>query len=237
MNAPTVLFSPELARFGASRSQKRVEDDRLLTGKGLFSDDRRFPGEVSLVVLRTPYAHARIASVDISAARGAPGVLAVWTGADLEAAGVGDIPVMRMFKRAGGKPPAFPPRFPLARGVARYLGEPVVAVIAESRLQAQDATERVAVQYEELPVVVDPRRAVQPGSALVWPEADDNVAAEARIGDAKAVNAAFQKAAHVTEIELHNQRVVINAMEPRCAIAVHENGRTTLYTQNQTPTG
>ncbi|HXC38572.1 MAG TPA: xanthine dehydrogenase family protein molybdopterin-binding subunit [Burkholderiales bacterium] len=235
MNAPPKLFNPDAARFGASRSQKRVEDDRLLTGQGVFSDDRRFANEAALVVLRSPHAHARIASIDASAARAAPGVLAVYTGADL--AGLSAIPILRMFKRSGGEPAAFPPRYALARDVARYLGEPVAAVVAETRLASQDAAELIAVEYEELPVVVDPRQAVRPGSAVVWPEAGDNVAAESRIGNPAAVEEAFKRAAHVTGIELHNQRVIINAMEPRCAIAVHDAGRTTLYTQNQTPTG
>ena len=104
MNAPEIQFDPAAARFGAARSQKRLEDDRLLVGKGLFSDDRRFENEAALVVVRSPHAHARIKSVDLAAGRAAPGVLAVWTLAELAADGVKHIPVSPLFKRPGGLP-------------------------------------------------------------------------------------------------------------------------------------
>ncbi len=233
MNPSSLQFNPEAARFGASRSQKRIEDDRLLTGRGLYSDDRRFADEAVLVVLRSPHAHARIVSIDAAKALAAPGVVAVWTGADLAAGGVKAIPVPSSFKRSGNRPSAFPPRYPLARGVACHVGEPIAAVVAETRLQAQDAAELVEVEYEELPVVVDPLRAVQPGAPLVFAEADGNVAAQVRIGNAQAAEEAFKRAAHVTVLESHNQRVIVNALEPRAAIAVHEGGRTTIYAQNQ----
>lgn len=239
MSTPTPVpkpFDPASARFGASRSQKRIEDDRLLTGRGLFSDDRRFPGEVALVVVRSPHAHARLGAIDCAAARAAAGVLAVWTMQDLKADGVGFIPVPMMFKRADGSPLAVPPRFPLAENKVFYVGQPVVAVIAGTRAQAQDAAELVQIEYEPLPAVVDPRRAIAPDAPQLWPEATGNIAAEARLGDAKAADAAFSGAAHVVEIELHNQRVIANAIEPRCSIGVAEAGRITLYTQNQTPT-
>ena len=236
-NAPAVQFDPQAARFGASRTQKRLEDDRLLVGKGLFSDDRAFPGVAWLVLVRSPHAHAKIASLDLSAARQAPGVLAAWSMRDLRQDGVGHIPFPPLFKRADGSPMAAPPRTPLAEGKAFYAGQPVVAIVAATRDQAEDAAELAAVEYEELPCVVEAVRAVQAGAPLIWPEAPGNVSAEARYGDARAVDAAFARAAHVTELELHNQRLIANALEPRCAIAVFEAGRTTLYTQNQTPTG
>ena len=185
MSASPKQFDPTAARFGASRSQKRIEDDRLLTGQGLFSDDRRFPDEVALVFLRSPHAHATMMSIDTAAAANAPGVLAVWTMEDLKAEGVGFIPVPMMFKRSDGTPMAVPPRFPLADGKVFYVGQPVVAVVAATRAQAMDAAEQVRVEYEELPAVVDPRKAVEAGAPLLWPEAVGNVAAEARLGDAK----------------------------------------------------
>jgi len=236
-NAPAVQFDPQAARFGASRTQKRLEDDRLLVGKGLFSDDRAFPSVAWMVLVRSPHAHAKIASLDLSAARQAPGVLAAWSMRDLRQDGVGHIPFPPLFKRADGSPMAAPPRTPLAEGKAFYAGQPVVAIVAATRDQAEDAAELAAVEYKELPCVVEAVRAVQAGAPLIWPEAPGNVSAEARYGDAKAVDAAFARAAHVTELELHNQRLIANALEPRCAIAVFEAGRTTLYTQNQTPTG
>ncbi len=236
-NAPAVQFDPKAARFGASRTQKRIEDDRLLVGKGQYSDDRTFANLAWLVLVRAPHSHARIVSAHLSAARAAPGVVGAWTMQDLRQDGVGHIPFPPLFKRADGSPMAAPPRTPLAEGTAFYAGQPVAAIVAETREQAQDAAELAMLEYEELPCVVDPRRAVQPDAPLIWPEASSNVSAEARYGDAKAVDAAFARAAHVTELELHNQRLIANAIEPRCAIGVFEGGRTTLYTQNQTPTG
>jgi carbon-monoxide dehydrogenase large subunit len=132
---------------------------------------------------------------------------------------------------------AAPDRTPLAEEKAFYVGQPVVAVLAESRRQAEDAAELAVIEYEELPAVVDPHRAIEPGSPLVWPQASGNIAAEAAYGDAAAVDKAFADAAHITELALHNQRLVAVALEPRSAIAVPENGRTTLYTQSQQPTG
>jgi carbon-monoxide dehydrogenase large subunit len=239
MNAPElqVQFDPSSARFGASRSQKRLEDDRLLAGKGLYSDDRELPNQAWLVLVRSPYAHARISSLDLSSAREAPGVIAAWSMAGLRADGVGHIPFPPLFKRADGSPMAAPPRTPLAEAEVFYVGQPVAAIVAQTRVQAQDAAELLAVEYEDLPCVVDAKSAVQPGAPLVWPQAAGNVAAEAEYGDRAAVEKAFANADHVTAIELHNQRLVAMALEPRASLAVFENGRTTLYTQNQTPSG
>ena len=237
MNAPAIQFDPESARFGSSRSQKRLEDDRLLAGKGLFSDDRRFDGEAAMVLVRSPHAHATLVSVDLSKVRAAPGVVAAWTMADLRADGVRHIPIPPLFKRADGAPMSVPPRTPLAEERVFYAGHPVLMVVAQTRQQAQDAAELAEIEYEELPCVVDPREAVKPGAPQLWPEAPGNVAAETRFGKPDEAEAAFGRAAHVTEIELHNQRLIALAMEPRCAIGVHENGRTTVYTQCQQPTG
>jgi carbon-monoxide dehydrogenase large subunit len=237
MHAPAIQFDPESARFGSSRTQKRLEDDRLLVGKGLFSDDRRFDNEAAMVLVRSPHAHARIKSVDLAGVRAAPGVLAAWTMADLRADGVGHIPFPPLFKRADGQPMSAPLRTPLAEERVFYVGHPVVAVVARTRAQAQDAADLAAIEYEELPCVVDARRAVVPGAPQLWAEAPRNIAAETRYGKPAEAAAAFARAAHVTEIELHNQRVIAVAMEPRCAIGVHEAGRTTVYTQCQQPTG
>jgi aerobic carbon-monoxide dehydrogenase large subunit len=238
VNAPSlqVQFDPSAARFGASRSQKRLEDDRLLVGKGLYSDDREFTGQVWLVLVRSPYAHARIRAVDLSACRAAPGVVAAWSMAELRAEGVKHIPIPPLFKRADGSPMAAVPRTPLAEGKAYYVGQPVIAIVAETRELAQDAAELALIDYEDLPCVVDPRKAMAPGAPLIWEQASGNVAAEAAYGNPQAVAAAFAKAAHVTHIELHNQRLNAMALEPRCCIGTAQDGRVTLYTQNQTPT-
>ena len=237
MNAPAIQFDPAAARFGASHTQKRLEDDRLLAGKGLFSDDRLFDNEAALVLVRSPHAHARIKGMDLAAVRAAPGVLAVWTMAELRADGVKHIPTPALFKRADGAPMSTPLRTPLAEERALYVGHPVVAVVALTRRQGEDAAELAAIDYEELPCVVDPREAVKPGAPQLWPESPGNVAAETRYGKPGEAEAAFARAAHVTEIELHNQRVIAVAMEPRCSIGVHGKGRTTVYTQCQQPTG
>src|ERR1043165_4587218 len=227
-----VQFDPSAARFGASRSQKRLEDDRLLVGKGLYSDDRIFPRQAWMVLVRSPHAHAKVSSMDFSSIE--KQVLAAWSMADLRADKVGHIPFPPLFKRADGSPMMAPRRTPLAEGKVYYVGQPVVAIVAETREAAQDAAEAVAVEYEELPCVIDPRRAVEPGAPLL--QESGNIAAEARYGNPDETAKAFSAAAHVTEIELHNQRLNAMAMEPRCAIGVHEGARTTLYTQNQTPT-
>jgi carbon-monoxide dehydrogenase large subunit len=231
-----VQFDPASARFGASRSQKRLEDDRLLVGKGLFSDDRAFPGVAWMVLVRSPHAHARIREIHLGDVLGTPGVIAAWSMPDLRADGVKHIPFPPLFKRADGSPMAAPPRTPLAEGKVFYVGQPVAAIVAETRQQAQDAAELVQVDYEELACVVDPRRALEPGAPLLWEAASGNIAAEAGYGDPERTKQAFAQAAHVTEIELHNQRLNALALEPRCAIGVHEAGRTTLYTQSQQPT-
>ena len=237
MNAPAVQFDPDSARFGTSRSQKRIEDDRLLTGQGLYSDDRVTAGQAWLVMVRSPYAHARIGAIDISAAVEAPGVLAVYTIADLQADGLGHIPFPPLFKQANGEPMAAPLRTPLAGDIAYYAGHPVAAVVAETREQAQDAAELVSVDYDELPCVIDPRKAIEAGAPQIFAAAPGNVSAEARYGDVKAAADAFSKAAHVASIELHNQRLIATALEPRSSTAVFEKERWTLYTQSQQPTG
>ncbi len=237
MNTPAIQFDPEAVRFGSSRTQKRLEDDRLLAGKGLFSDDRRYDGEAALVLVRSPHAHAMLASIDLAQALAAPGVIAAWTMPDLRSDGVAHIPFPPLFKRADGAPMSAPRRTPLAEERVYYVGHPVVAIVARTRQQAQDAADLAAIEYAELPCVVDPRRAVEPGAPQLWPEAPGNVAGETRYGNPVEADAAFARAAHVTELELHNQRLIAMALEPRCAIGVHEGGRTTVYTQCQQPTG
>ena len=240
MNAPTVpatQFDPASARFGSSRSQKRIEDDRLLTGKGRYSDDRDLPGQAWMVVLRSPHAHARIKGIDSAEAKRAPGVVAVVTGAELKADGLGHIPFPPLFKRADGAPMSAPLRTLLAEDTAFFAGQPVAAVFAETRAQAQDAAELIAVDYEDLPALVSPARAIAAGAAQIWPGAPGNVSAEIRYGNAAGVAEALAKAAHVTELSMHNQRVAAMPLEPRCALAEFAGGRWTLYTQTQQPTG
>jgi carbon-monoxide dehydrogenase large subunit len=228
---------PGNMRFGAGKPVKRLEDQRLLTGKGHFIDDKPEDGALWLYVLRSPHAHAKIVSIDTKAARAMPGVQAVYTGADLVADDIGTLPTLLVFPRPDGSPMSVPPRRLLAHELVRFAGEPVAAVVATSPLVAQSAAEAIAVTYQELPAVVDPCAAIKPGAPVVWSEVPDNVVAAMSYGDAAAVEAAFAKAAHVVSLDVVNQRLVPSAMEPRSTIAEVEKktGRLILHVQSQTP--
>ncbi|MGA9956600.1 MAG: xanthine dehydrogenase family protein molybdopterin-binding subunit [Bradyrhizobium sp.] len=228
---------PGNLRFGAGKSPKRLEDQRLLTGKGHFIDDKPEDGALWLYVLRSPHAHAKIVSIDTKAAREMPGVEAIYTGADLVADDIGTLPTLLIFPRPDGSPMTVPPRRLLAHELVRFAGESVAAVVATSRLAAQSAAEAIAVEYKELPSVVDPLEAIKPGAPAVWSEVADNVVASMSYGDAAAVEAAFGKADHVVSLDVLNQRLVPSAMEPRSTIAEVEKktGRLILNVQSQTP--
>src|SRR5436305_4941481 len=158
---------PGNMRFGAGQAVKRLEDQRLLTGKGQFIDDRPEDGALWLVVLRSPHAHAKITSIDTQAASATSGVEAVYTGADLVADDIGTIPTLAIFQRPDGSAMTVPPRRLLAHEVVRFAGEPVAAVVAASRDAAQTAAEAIAVDYDVRPAVVDPLQGVKPGSPAV----------------------------------------------------------------------
>ena len=224
-------------RFGAGQPVKRLEDHRLLTGKGQFIDDKPEDGALWLHVLRSPHAHARMVSIDRTAASEVNGVEAVYTGADLVADDIGTLPTLLVFQRPDGSPMTTPPRRLLAHEVVRFVGEPVAAVVATSRVAAQTAAEAIAVEYHVLPSVIDPAEAIKPGAPAVWAEVPDNIVAAMSYGDAAAVEAAFASAAHVVSLDLISQRLVPSAMEPRSTIAEVEkkSGRLTLYVQSQTP--
>jgi aerobic carbon-monoxide dehydrogenase large subunit len=228
---------PGNLRFGAGQPVKRLEDQRLLTGKGQFIDDKPEDGALWLYVLRSPHAHAKIKSIDIEAARAMDGVAAVYTGADLIKDDIGTLPTLAIFKRPDGSPMTVPPRRLLAHEVVRFAGEPVAAVVASSRALAQSAAEAILVDYDVLPSVVDPVAATRPGAPLVWPEAPDNIVAAMSYGDAAKVEAVFKSAAHVVSLDLVSQRLVPSAMEPRSTIAEIEKktGRLLLHVQSQTP--
>jgi aerobic carbon-monoxide dehydrogenase large subunit len=228
---------PGNMRFGAGQPVKRLEDQRLLTGKGQFIDDKPEDGALWLHVLRSPHAHAKIASIDTSAATAMPGVEAVYTGADLIADDIGTLPTLLVFPRPDGSPMTAPPRRLLAHELVRFAGEPIAAVVATSRVAAQTAAEAITVEYDVQPSVVDPVLATKPGAPVVWAGAPDNIAAVMSYGDAAAVEAAFAKAAHVVSLDLVSQRLIPSAMEPRSTIAEvdKKSGRLMLYVQSQTP--
>ena len=237
MNQPAV--SPDVAaRYGSGHAVKRIEDEGLLKGLGQFTDDLAPTGQLSVCFVRSPYPHARIVSIDISAAQAMPGVLGVFTGAELVADGVKPIPGSKDFKRAGGAPGATPPRRPLAHERVRFVGEPVVLVVAETLQQARDAGEAVVIDYEELPNVVDVNQAVGGSAVALCEEAPDNIAAEMKHGKEAETGAAFAQAAHVVSLTVVNQRVVAFTIEPRSVLAwVAEDGRLTLRMSSQMPSG
>ena len=231
--------SAQYGRFGSGHAVRRVEDESLLTGRGNFVDDVNAPGQAYVLFLRSTYPHARIVSIDTSAAAQMPGVIAVVTGHELAKAGVKPLPSSADFRRADGSPTAAPPRYALAVDTVRFVGEAVAAVVAETRAAARDALEAIEVEYEPLPVVIDPAAAVAAGSPLVWPVATNNVAAEIRHGDVAAAAKAFDTAAHVVSLELVNQRLAPCPIEPRAVLASYEtkDDRLTLRVSSQTPTG
>ncbi|WP_439408496.1 xanthine dehydrogenase family protein molybdopterin-binding subunit [Bradyrhizobium sp. DASA03076] len=228
---------PGNLRFGAGQPVKRLEDQRLLTGKGQFIDDKPEDGALWLHVLRSPHAHATIISIDTGAAASMPGVTAIYTGADLIKDDIGTIPTLSIFKRPDGKPMTVPPRRLLAHDVVRYTGEAVAAVVASSRAEAQSAAEAIVIEYDVQPAVVDPVEAVKPGAPVVWPDAPDNIVGAMSYGDAAKVDEAFAKAAYTVELDLVSQRLVPSAMEPRSTIAEidKKTGRLLLHVQSQTP--
>jgi carbon-monoxide dehydrogenase large subunit len=228
-----------IGRFGSGRDVRRIEDAGLLSGEGRFTDDFSLPSQTYLAFLRSPVAHARIASIDTAPALALPGVIAALTGADLAAAGVKPLPVAPIFKRPDGSPGAMPLRPPLAHEVVRFVGEAVVALIAETAEQAKDAVEAVIVEYDELPVVTNIAQATGADASVIWPAATGNIAAQMKHGDAAASDAAFAAAAHVVALDVVNQRLVPASMEPRSALASFdaETGRATLRLSSQMPSG
>jgi len=228
-----------IGRFGSGRDVRRIEDAGLLAGAGRFTDDYSLPGQTYLAFLRSPVAHARIVATDTAAALAMPGVLAVLTGADLVAAGVQPLPLAPIFKRPDGSLGASPLRSALAHETVRFVGEAVVAVVAETQEQAKDALEAIVVDYDDLPVVTDLTEATADGAPLVWPAATGNIAAQMKHGNASASDAAFASAAHVVSLDLVNQRLVPASMEPRTALASYdaETDRLTLRLSSQMPSG
>lgn len=225
-----------VTRFGSGRAVQRIEDDGLLKGLGQYTDDIVPAGQLRIVFVRSPYAHARIASIDTSAAAALPGVVKVVTGAELLAAGVKPIPTLPGLP--DGSKVATAPRYILAHERVRYVGESVALVVAETMQQARDAAEAVMVEYEELPHVVGLNEAVAAGAPAVFDQAQGNIAAQLRHGDAAKAAEAFAQAAHVVQLEVVNQRVVALSIEPRSVLAwVAEDGRLTLRMSSQMPSG
>ena len=202
------------------RSLRRLEDERFLTGAGRYVEDVSPPGQLHAVFLRSPHAHAAIDGIDTAAARAMPGVRGIVTAADLDADGIGTLPCIAQVATVG--PMIVPPRPALARDRVRHVGDPVACIVADTREQARDAAERIAVAYRPLPSIVDAVAALAPGAAQLWDEAPGNLAFRFERGDKAAVTAAFAAATHTVEIALVNNRLVVVPIEPRAAIGSHD---------------
>lgn len=216
---------------------RRKEDYRFLTGAGQYTDDINLAGTCHAVFVRSPHAHAVIRSVDKSAAQAAPGVIAVFDGQDVAADKVNGLPCGWLITSTDGTPMKEPPHPILAQGKARYVGDHVAMVIAETVEQARNAAELVMVDYEPLDAVVDVRDAQKPGAPVVHDIAADNRCYHWALGDKAATDAAFATAAHITKLDLVNNRLVPNALEPRAAIGHYNRAGDdyTLYVSNQNP--
>ena len=227
------------AKFGSGKEVRRLEDELLLKGQGQFTDDVTLPGQVHLMFLRSPYPHARIVSIDTAAALALPGVVQITTGADLVKAGVKPLPTVAGFPRADGSPAASAPRNGLAIDKVRFVGDPVVAVVAQTLKQARDACEAILVDYEELPMAVHTDDALAAGAPQLCDSINDNLAAEMRHGSVDATQAAFQAARHVVTLDITNQRLSALALEPRSVLAYVDGAskRLTLRMSTQMPSG
>ena len=216
-------------------SLKRKEDARFLTGRGRYTDDINLPGQLYAHLLRSTVAHANLGSVDTSAAEAAPGVHAVFTGPDME--GVGGVPTGWLIHSKDGSPMVEPAHPAMAIGKVRHVGEIVAIVVAETRDQAREAAALIDIDYQELPAAASLEAARANGAPLVWDEADGNLCYDWEVGDRAAAEAAIDGAAHVVSIDVVNQRLVPNAIEPRAAIGNFDptTGEYTLYTTSQNP--
>ena len=223
---------------GIGAAIKRKEDHRFLTGKGRYTDDFNRPGQGYAVMVRSPHAHANITGIDKSAAEGMSGVLGVFTNADMEADGIeGALPAGWVITNKDGSQMKTPGHPILAKGKVRYVGDPVAIVVAETLAQARDAADALEVSYEELPASIDPATTCDDGKPQLFEEAPNNECFDWEIGDKDAVEEAFSKAKHVTTLNIINNRLIPNAMEPRAALGEYDSGSDmmTIYTTSQNP--
>lgn len=223
-------------RFGVAQGKYAAgESGDLVSGQGRYTGDCSLAGQACAVFVRTPFAHGRLRMLKTQRARAMPGVLAVFTGADVKAAGLGELCCLVPFNNVDGSPMAQTRRSLLARERVRFVGEAVAMVIAETQAQAEDAAEAIELDVAIEPAVADIEVALRPGSPRVWPEVPDNTGLHWRTGDAEAVARAMANAHQVTRLRLVNTRVVGNAMEPRAALGWFDerSGRYTLVTPSQ----
>jgi carbon-monoxide dehydrogenase large subunit len=211
-----------LQKFGVGQPVLRKEDDTLVRGKGKYTDDFNLPGQAYAWIVRSSHAHGIIKGIDTSAAKAMPGVLGVWTGADLASAGYGPYTCGLPLKNRDGTPLLQTNRTALMTDKVRYVGDPVAFVVAETLAQARDATEAVVLDIEPLPAITSAEEAAKPGAPQLYDHIPNNVALDYHYGDAAKVEAAFVSAAHVTKLDITNTRVAVVAMEPRAALASYD---------------
>ncbi len=218
-------------------SVRRREDFRFITGQGTYVDDINRPGQAYAVFVRSPHAFAKIKSVNTAAAAKAPGVVAVFTGKDTTADKVGGLICGWVVKGKDGQPHKAPAHPVLAVDTVRYVGDHVAVVIADTLAQARDAAELVEVDYDVQTPVIDPIAAAKPGAPLLHADAPGNICYDWELGDKAATDAAFKNAAHVVKLDLYNNRLIPNAMEPRSAIGEYDRATDTLtcYSTSQNP--
>jgi carbon-monoxide dehydrogenase large subunit len=224
-----------MTKFGIGQAVPRTEDARLLTGRGRYTDDVSMAGQAYAYVLRSPHAHADILAIDTADALEVPGVLAIYTGADLEADGIGTLPCQVPLRQKDGSLLKTPPRPALAIDRVRHVGDAVAVVIAESIDAARDASELILVDYADRPAIVEPGRALDPDAAQVWDEAPGNLCFDWEKGDAAATEAGFAKAARVVALDLVNNRIIPSSMEGRACLAAYDAAadKFTFYVSSQ----
>jgi carbon-monoxide dehydrogenase large subunit len=235
MNAPVAANTLDLMKFGIGQPVPRQEDPTLLKGQGRYSDDVQLANVAHAVMVRSQVAHGLLKGIDTEEAGTMPGVLGIWTGADLNATGYGPLKTLIPVPNRDGTPMKTPTRYSLATDKVRYVGDPVAIVVAETLAEARDAAEAVIVDIESLPAVTDARAAAQPGAPLVFDDIADNLCVDFHYGESDQVAEAFAKAAHVTRLRLVSNRIVVCAMEPRSATAQYDanTDRYTFYAGNQ----
>ena len=221
--------------FAIGRPVRRTEDPKLLRGEGRYTDDIALPDQAFGVVVRSPFAHGVIRGIDTGAAAGMPGVLAVYTARDLEAAGYGTLPSLVQMQGRDGTPIRKPARPALAGDKVRFVGDPVAFVVAETAAQARDAAEAVELDVAPLPAVTSSQAALKPDAPEIHDAVPGNMAIDFQTGDTDAVDAAIANADHVTTLSLTSNRLVVNAMEPRAAVAEYhpDSGRFVLHVPSQ----
>jgi carbon-monoxide dehydrogenase large subunit len=233
MDDRTTEAALSLTKFGVGQPVRRSEDPKLVRGEGSYTDDVSRPRQAYAVMVRSSIAHGIIRGIDTAAAKAMPGVLAVYTAADL--AGYGALKCTMPLKNRDGSPIRYTPRPALAADKVRFVGDPVACVIAQTVAQAKDAAEAVVLDIEPLTPVLGPANAVKPGAPQLYDQVPNNIALDYHFGDAEKVAAAFAQAAHVTRLPISNQRMVVNAMEPRAAIGEFDagSGKWTLHSSSQ----